>query len=338
MKLSLRITKDQTELTPEQFSEAKKYAKEQIKKFLSTDKVDKKLVETYAMNAYKVSGTKLPKKIRWFKSPEAMCQYKASVWDSVRDSVWDSVRDSVRDSVGASVWDSVRDSVGASVWDSVGASVGASVWDSVGASVRAYYDADDWSFYGFFIKYFRKNDIVWLLKLSENVTGYAFYEKECWLVEHPKTLDRDNLGKLHSVKGKAIEWRDKTGYYFVHGVKFDKKLWLKVTNPKVTIKTILTIDNIEQRMAALKLVGVEKLLESKESTMIDESARGNKLYKIEGVFDQTAYFLSYECPSTGRVYVSGVDPELGENESADECMAWKFNISKNEYLSLEVES
>ena len=294
MKLSLRITKDQTGLNLEQLEEAKKYAKEQIKKFLSTDKVDKKLVESYAMNAYKVSGTKLPKKIRWFKSPEDFCLYRASV----------------RDRVGASVW----------------------------ASVGAYSSAYNWSYFGFFSKYFKKNDIVWLLKLSENVTGYSFYERECWLVEHPKTLNRDDLGRLHSLKGKAIEWRDKTGYYFIHGIKFDKKLWTKVTNPKVTIKTILTIDNIEQRMAALKLVGVEKLLDSRESTLVDESTRGNKLYKIEGVFDQTAYFLSYKCPSTDRVYVSGVDPEIGENESADECMAWKFDISKNEYLSLEVES
>ncbi|MDE1824336.1 MAG: hypothetical protein KGH74_03485, partial [Candidatus Micrarchaeota archaeon] len=52
-----------------------------------------------------------------------------SVWDSVRASVWASVWDSVRASVRASVW--------ASVWDSVRASVRASVWDSVRASVWA---------------------------------------------------------------------------------------------------------------------------------------------------------------------------------------------------------
>jgi hypothetical protein len=74
----------------------------------------------------------------------------ASVWDSVRDSVWASVGDSVRDSVWASVWDSVRDSVWASVrasvrdsvrdsvWASVGDSVRDSVWASVGDSVWAY--------------------------------------------------------------------------------------------------------------------------------------------------------------------------------------------------------
>jgi hypothetical protein len=61
-------------------------------------------------------------------------------WDSVRASVWDSVRNSVVASVRASVWDSVRDSVrdsvGASVWDSVRNSVMA----SVGAYISSFFD------------------------------------------------------------------------------------------------------------------------------------------------------------------------------------------------------
>jgi hypothetical protein len=72
---------------------------------------------------------------------EKIKKIMASVRASVRDSVGDSVRASVRASVGDSVWDSVRvsvwDSVGDSVWDSVRVSVWDSVWASVGDSVRA---------------------------------------------------------------------------------------------------------------------------------------------------------------------------------------------------------
>jgi len=59
-------------------------------------------------------------------------------WASVRASVGDSVRDSV----WASVWDSVRDSVWASVWDSVGDSVWNSVWDSVWAYMSSFVKCD----------------------------------------------------------------------------------------------------------------------------------------------------------------------------------------------------
>jgi hypothetical protein len=329
-----KIVKGQKELTPEQLEGAKEYAKKQIAKYLSCKHLDKKTIEKFALNAYKISGTKLPKKVRWFKSPEAMC----AKWASVRDSVGASVRASVRDSVGASVRASVGASVRDSVWDSVGASVRASVWDSVGASVRAYYDADTWSFYGFFNDNFEKNKIVWLLKLSENVTGYAFYEKECWLVEKPIKLERDEQGRLHSSKGKAIEWRDKAGYYFIHGVRFDEKTFNKVTKKNVTLKTIFSLENMEQRMASLKLVGIDKFLKSSSSKLLDKSSRGNALYEIDNIFTQKAYYLSYKCPSTGREYVSGIDPEVGVKGSADESMAWKFSLTLDEYNKLEVET
>ena len=223
----LMFTSDQTELTPEQLEEAKKYAQEKIQKYLSCKHEPKKVIETYVVNAYKVAGLTPPKKIRWFKSP-----------DSVRTSAGASVGDSV------SLWASMRDSVGASMW----------------ASMRAYFDADEWSYLGFYHKYFKQNNIIWMQLLSENVSGYFFYKNECWLVEKPKTLLLEN-NKLHSIKGKAIEWKDGYGFYFLHGVNFDKKLWKQVTG-KPHIKTILTIENMEQRMAALKVVGVDKIIKN----------------------------------------------------------------------------
>ena len=333
MKKSLKITREQTELTPEQLECAKQYAKDKIALYLSTEKVDKKLVESYVVNAYKVAGINPPKKIKWFKSPESFVKQEAPVGASVRSSVVDSVRDSVWDSVVASVvasvWDSVRASVRASMW----ASVLDSVWASVGDSVGAWYSSDSWSFYGFFNEYFEPNKIVWLQKLSESVNGYAFYENECLLVQKPTTLDLVE-GKLHSTTRKAIEWADKTGYYFLHGVRFDEKLWKRVTGKRPRIKTILSIENMEQRMAALKTVGVERII--KGATLLDKSTRGNELYLVENVFDEPALYLKYKCPSTGRVYASGVDPSL--ERKADICMAWKFSMTEDDYAKLEVEA
>ena len=91
-------------------------------------------------------------------------------------------------------------------------------------------------------------------------------------------------------------------------------------------------------MAALKVVGVEKMLKTKNAVLLEKSERKNELYKINDVFEDTAYYLKYSCPSTGRVYVSGVDPEVGFKSDADLAMSWKFGITKEEYLKLEVES
>jgi len=52
--------------------------------------------------------------------------------------------DSIRASVGESVWDSVLNSIRASVWDSVRASF----WDSVGAYMSSYFTIDVWKYTG----------------------------------------------------------------------------------------------------------------------------------------------------------------------------------------------
>lgn len=64
----------------------------------------------------------------------------------------------------------------------------------------------------------------------------------------------------------------------------------------------------------------------------------NELFLIKGLFPQDEYFLRYEDPSTGRVYISCVDPEVGKTKDADMCMAWKLGLSKEMYMELKIES
>jgi hypothetical protein len=76
-----------------------------------------------------------------------------------------------------------------------------------------------------------------------------------------------------------------------------------------TVEDLLSLDNIEQRMAALRIFGAEKLIEETHAECVSKSKRGNELYKIpreRGLFDEDAYYLKYSCVSTGRIYVSGV--------------------------------
>lgn len=76
-----------------------------------------------------------------------------------------------------------------------------------------------------------------------------------------------------------------------------------------TVEDLLRIENIEQRMAALRIFGAEKLIEEAGAKLVSKSRRGNELYlipKTRKLFDDDAYFLKYQCVSTGRIYVSGV--------------------------------
>ena len=156
--------------------------------------------------------------------------------------------------------------------------------------------------------------------------------------EMPIEVHRDSQHRLHSTGGMAIKWSDGWGIYSLWGVTFDKELFDKVTNRQITAKEVLTLKNIEQRMAALRFLGAESVIEAAESALLNESSKGNKLYSLSGITDQKEYALRYKCPSTGREYVSFVDPMIGAKKDADLAMAWKFNLSKEEYLSIEKES
>ena len=76
--------------------------------------------------------------------------------------------------------------------------------------------------------------------------------------------------------------------------------------------------------------------------LLDKSQRGNELYllpKKEGILSQDGYYLVYSCPSTGREYMSGIDPIYAKKRpKADDCMAWKHNFTIEEYLNLSAEA
>ena len=296
------IKEGQQKLTKYQEKYLKWFAKKQIEKYLSTKQtLSDKQINICVNNAYKVSGLDIPKKIRWFKSPEEFCKH------------WDSVRDSVRNSVWDSVWNSVRDSV----WDSV--------WDSVRNSVRAYYDGDDLSFYRLFNNYFKENDLVWLSKISENVTGYGFYKNECWLARKPTILTRDEEGRLHGENKMAIKWAGGTGYYFYHGVKASKKII--ETPEKLNKKDWLKESNTEvRRIIQERMTDFVKKIGGK---LIDKSERA-ELYEVDINPDpeEIAKYIKVKDASTSRVYWLRVPPRM---KKADTAVAWTFGLRAKVY-------
>lgn len=135
----------------------------------------------------------------------------------------------------------------------------------------------------------------------------------------------------------------------------------------MTFKEILALENIEQRRAALRIFGEERLIEESGAILLDTGTHNQQLYVIPesvGAFDTAAFYLKYNCPSTGRLYVSGVAPDLfvntrfrvrpmnwphdpradlewrGKNHTgwADKAMAWKFHMTPEEYARMRPEN
>ena len=172
---------------------------------------------------------------------------------------------------------------------------------------------------------------------KNGVFAYCVLKDRVIVVTRP--IIRQVDGRLHSETQPAVEWETEK-YYLLWGVKLNKDLWQKIVSKTLSFKEIMSIQNIEQRMVALKMMDAEKLLKESKAKLLHKSERGNELYLVENIFSQPAYFLKYKCPSTGRVYVSGIDPRVAkQNPDADFCMSWKLGLTLDEYLNnLKIET
>jgi hypothetical protein len=172
--------------------------------------------------------------------------------------------------------------------------------------------------------------------------------------------------RLHNVDGApAVQWRDGSGQFFIRGVNFSLKLdehlgqppelYQKIINNTITFPEILAIDNMEQRrVALLEYGGSVRMLKETNAKLVDESKRGNKLYEVdpkmfaklvegsninsERLRITTApvmKYLYYKDTSTNREYVKPVHPSC---KGADEAQAWSFQMTTEEYDTLEVET
>jgi hypothetical protein len=155
----------------------------------------------------------------------------------------------------------------------------------------------------------------------------------------PKNISRDERGQLHSDIRKAIEYPDGWGLYMLHGVKFPENLWEKVVNKKLSFKEVSEIKDIDQRTQAMAYCPPRDFLKE-NGKLLEISNKGNELWFIpvqKDLFRVDAYFLLYKDPSTGKEYMSGIDPKIGKSGKADKCMAWKHHLQLQEYYSLKAE-
>ena len=228
------------------------------------------------------------------------------------------------------------------------------VWSQVESQVRSQVRSQGLEFieqsfgYGYeswwltFTEYWKNEGIV----KSDDFNSYlglnrcgiwsiVYFEKSVFICKLPIKILKDERGRLHSVKSPSVQWRDGLDNYFIHGVGFEKDLWQKIVDRKLEPRELMKMPNTDQRFVALNHYGFERALTELAPKLIDQSKRGNKLYSIK--FDAyTMKFLKYTDTVNGENRISFVKPEF---DDADEAMAWKHNMTKNEYQNkLRVEA
>ena len=229
-----------------------------------------------------------------------------------------------------------RDSVSASVW----ASVRASVWDSKieynnFASYGSISDYGWVSFYDFFTqigvinneKFNQFKDII-----LSGVYDMVQLEGFCIVSNLPDKINRDNNSNLHSSNGSAIHFRDGYELFFWHGVNVIER-WIK--EPQTISKDeILKEGNTEKRRVLREILGAKKyydiISDGKGLILLDEDTDDMgfpmKLYETtinDDLINKKIQFIEVVCPSTERVY--NIYPPSQNCKNVWEAKADTFN-------------
>lgn len=132
---------------------------------------------------------------------------------------------------------------------------------------------------------------------------------------------------LHSTVKPAVAWDDGTGFYYLHGVSFEKSFWEKVVSGEMTFNEILKIrDNAQRHQAIWCNPDAFFALSPK---LIDKSELGNELYLIENTelnelyYSPKMWFLRFQdgnLPPKSRA-IEEIDPAYAEaNPDADSIL------------------
>ena len=341
-------------LTPSQEKEMEGYAKKWIEIGLKTGETDWDTFDKYMPICYEKAKIAYPKNIVRVSSPmvgslaaavaEGILRKNSdAVGGAVDGAVRGAVDDAVGNAVGGAVRGAVRGAVGDAVDDAVKTAINIAKKSGVSISWHWWLGGQFWVGYGWywgvaFVNFFFD---ICKLKLAKDIMERAeAYRKVCESVNYiwpnsdfvmvcarPKSINKDEQGRLHNPDGKSIEYPDGWGLYSWHGTTVSQKII--ETPEKITKKDILKEKNAEVRRCMFEKLGAEKYAKLLGIKQINKGKRG-VLYKSKDKDDLTEdylYFVKVICPTTQRVYFLGTQ----EKKDADEAVARTFKMSKEKY-------
>ncbi|RCJ38667.1 hypothetical protein A6770_39605 [Nostoc minutum NIES-26] len=156
---------------------------------------------------------------------------------------------------------------------------------------------------------------------SELITecGWIFpFEKLCLICDYPLEFRYDNAYRLHAEGLPAIEIAQGCNIYAYHGVLLPEK-YGKLHPDQWQAKWVLEEYNAELRRVLIQGIGYARIIEELQATELD-SYQEYTLFKIDSDVDsEPIHLLKMNCPSTGRIHVLRVPPNIN---SAREAIAW----------------
>jgi len=261
-----------------------------------------------------------------------------AVGETVRASVYSSLRSAVGNTVGATVAGRVSVPVMDTLWETPGAGLAGSLRQrrarAAWASVAALYDASRLAVYQFYHEHLTPNALAPLIVVNRATHGYFFGRGEAWLVRRATRLERDEVVRLHSEDGMAIQYADGWGFYAWHGVSLGALGEKLIMAPETLTREDWSSEpNAEVRRVIHERLGTEHFLALVGAKTIHCDECG-ELVEVELPHDpeRVARYVHVKDSSTERRYYLRVPPTI---KRARQAVAWTFDIPEAEYCPLQ---
>ena len=154
----------------------------------------------------------------------------------------------------------------------------------------------------------------------------------CMVCDFPEILKKDEQNRPHCEDGPSHRWRDGWSLYHWHGVKVPSE-WIE-NKARLSAKTALTWENIEQRRAACEILGWDKIVDHLHGSVIDTDSDPEIGQLIEVTIPDSGKerFLKVRC-GTGRNFVLPVPPDM---TTALAAHAWTWGLDTMDFLRPEI--
>lgn len=172
------------------------------------------------------------------------------------------------------------------------------------------------------------------------------FSKEVYVSVKPFKLLTEPEGqrRLHSEVEPAVQWSDGYAQCYVQGVYFERPLFEKLVQKKMTAREAVELKNVEQRTIAMRLIGYDKMVKELKGTVIDSKIVPNpktggdmeyQVIEVDLKDDRVpARFVKVVCHSTLKETLLRVDPRSEATRDCIGAISWTFNEETENYAPI----
>jgi len=155
--------------------------------------------------------------------------------------------------------------------------------------------------------------------------GWIFpYQQICLVCDRPRIVSLDEDALLHAEAAPAMEFADGFSIYTYHGIRLPEK-YGKVPPDEWRSQWLLSEENAQLRMVLIQAIGYDRICHELQAVTID-SWQEYELLALNSEIDiEPINLLKMVCPSTGKIHVLRVPPEINSAQSAIKWVNWDID-------------